>query len=239
MIVALGATTTMSRVKRKTANDPPSFQLKLEEVELTGPNALDINMVKSPQARTKPSIASVPKKRVANTVSDNRATKRRAMNQELPSNNVALTSRDEPVKKKRGRPPKVTRPEDWQIMTSISGKASHDAQAAVKREPIEPSLGRSLLSDSTQRHDTPIQYKEPNVPTDQEEPDPITDWEDMEEYSYVNKPPTQTDLCQEPEQSTSNNFPSAPTESRPPLPNCAKPHAWAQVFVLSSYGSDY
>jgi len=193
------------------------------KTELTVPNTFDIDLVKSSQPLTKPSSASVPKKRAANTVPDNRATKRRAVNQEPPSNNAALTSRDEPVRKKRGRPPKVTSTEDWQITT-------------LKQEPIETSLDQPLLSDSTQRHDTAIQHKEVDVATEQEELDPRMDWEDMEEYSHTGKPTTQMDLCQESEQSISNNSTSAKaqTESRPPLPEGAEPRAWAQVFVFSS-----
>jgi hypothetical protein len=62
------------------------------------------------------------------------------------------------------------------------------------------------------------------------------DWEDMGKYSPASKPTTSMDFYQESEQSTSNISPSAkaPTECRPPLPNGAKPHAWAQVFVFSS-----
>jgi hypothetical protein len=234
--VTLGATTSTSRVEGKTVNGPPSFQLKLEEIELTVPDTLDIDLVKSSQSLTKSSSASVPKKRAANTMPDNRATKRRAVNQEPPSNNAALTSRDEPVRKKRGRPPKVASTEDWRITTPISRKVGQDAQAVVKWEPIEPSLDKPLLSDSTQRHDTPIQHKEADVATEQEVLDLKMDWEDMEEYSHTGKPITQMALCQESEQSISNNPPlaKAPTESRLPLPKGAEPRAWAQVFVFSS-----
>ena len=220
-------------MKGRTANDPPSFQLKLEEVELTAPNTLDIDIVKSLQQLTTPSSASVPKKRAAITVSDNRATKRRAVNQEPSSNKTTLTSRDEPVRKKRGRPPKVPRTEDWQTTTPISGKAGQDAQVVLKQELVEPSLDRPILSDPTQPHNTSIQYKEPGVAT---ELDSITDWDDMETYSHADKPTTQVDSYQESEPFTSNNSPSAkaPTKLRPPLPQGAEPHAWAQVFVFSS-----
>ena len=231
--MTLGATTSTSRVEGRTVNGPPPFQLKLEEIELTVPNTLDIDLVKSSEPLTKPSGASVPKKRAANTVPGNRATKRRVVNQEPPLNDVALTSRDEPVRKKRGRPPKVTGTKDWQITTP---KAGQDAQAIVKWEPIEPSLDQPLLSDSTQRHDTPIQPKEADVATEQARLDLRMDLEDMEEYSHTGKPTTQIDLCQESEQSINNISSSAkaPTESRLPLPKGAEPRAWAQVFVFSS-----
>jgi len=144
MLVTLGATTSTYSVKERLTNDLPSFQVKFEEVELTIPSTLDINIVKSPQLLTQSSIASVPKKRTANAMPDIRATKRRAVNQGPLSKNVAITSRDEPIRKKRGRPPKVTGTKDGKTVTLIPGNATQDAQAAVKQEPIDSSLDRPL-----------------------------------------------------------------------------------------------
>jgi len=214
-------TTSMSSLKEeKTENGPPSFQVKLEEVEFNVPSTLDRSSDQLSQPSTKPSIMSAAKKRASNTTSNDRATKRRAVNQDPSSNN----SRDEPVKKKRGRPPKVRRAEDRQITTPMVWKARPDV---VKQEPIDHSLDRSQLFDSAQCHDASIQQKEPD------------EWDDIETHSQVGKPLTldgvPVGLYPEPGQPLSNKSPSAkaPTEPKPPLPDAAWPHAWAQVLFTS------